>query len=40
MRAQGAAWGEECGLHYGSFGFQTKLKYLGGEVEMISCQQN
>ena len=23
-----------------SFGFQIRLKYLGGELVMISCQQN
>ena len=22
-------WGKKCGLHYGSFGFQTRLKCLG-----------
>ena len=35
-----AVWGKKCGLHYGNFGFQTRLKCLGGELAMISCQQN
>ena len=40
LRAQGAAWGDEFGLPYGSLGFQTRLKCLGGELAMISCKQN
>ena len=32
--------GKRVWVHYGSFRFQTKLKFLGGELAMISCQQN